>query len=109
MDLPEKYEASFHSLLRQVNPNDSGRFAELKEQLAGIINFLITHHFERLVHLLYTIDVDERQLKEALHHHKDKDAAVVMAELVLQRQLQKVVARGSFYSDPGNIPEEERW
>jgi hypothetical protein len=80
----------------------------LQKKLEEYINYLIHHDFERLVQLLYTIDVDEKKLKTLLQQHPDTDAAAIISDLMIQRQLQKVQLRQQFKTTPGK-DDEERW
>jgi hypothetical protein len=60
-----------------------------KAELATYINDLIVHDFNKLISILYRIDVDEEKLKRVLKENKDKDAGIVIAELIIERQSQK--------------------
>ncbi len=83
-------------------------FDELPEKLKQQINYLIQHDFEKLVTLLYRIDVSEKKLKELLTQNADKDSAGIIAKLILERQLQKIKTRNQFKRED-NISEEEKW
>jgi hypothetical protein len=82
-------------------------FEEIKEIIAGRINYLINHDFEKLVRILYTIDIPEKALKEKLQDQK-ADAGAVIAAMIIQRQLQKIKTRAQFKTGD-DIPEEEKW
>jgi hypothetical protein len=84
-------------------------FEELERVLSQYINSLIRDHFERLVNLLYRIDVDEARLRHTLDSNPGLDAGGLIARLILDRQLQKIAGRKKTSGDPGNIPDEERW
>lgn len=88
--LSKKEQADFHSTLEQH------------------INWMIVNRFEQLVQLLYRLDVDENKLKTMLSQHEGKDAAHLIAALIIERQLQKLASRNQSGTDQ-NIPEEERW
>ena len=77
--------------------------------LSGKINDLIQTDFERLVNLLYRIDVDEQKLKELLIDNPNEDAGVIIARLIIERQLQKIKFKEAFRNDESNIDEEEKW
>jgi hypothetical protein len=64
---------------------------ELVQALAERINHLIVHDFPRLIHILYVIDVNEEKLKTLLRTYKDSDAAVIIAQLVIDRQKSKAI------------------
>lgn len=81
-----------------------------QQQLQEYINFLINNDFERLVQLLYTIDVDEKTLKNLLQQQPGTDAAQIITNLMIQRQLKKAYMRQQFKSYPdADREEEERW
>ena len=80
---------------------------ELKIALARYINDLINHDFDKLLRLLYKVDVSEKILRANLRQ-QEKDAGVVIAEMVIDRQLQKIETRQQFKSN-NDIPENEKW
>ena len=72
-------------------------FEELKENLSQHINHLIQTNFQKLVSLLYRVDVSESKLKTLLKENADADAGRIIAELIIERQLQKIKSRnGNF-------------
>lgn len=81
---------------------------ELKMQLVDYINHLLLHDFKRLLQILYTIDVDEQKLKKCLQQNPKTDAAVLIADLLIQRQEEKIKSKQEFKQDT-NIPENEKW
>jgi hypothetical protein len=81
---------------------------ELEEKLKQHINHLIKSDFEKLVTLLYRIDVSEKKLKELLQQNANKDAAEIIAKLIIERQLEKIKTRNQF-KQGDNISEEEKW
>src|SRR5215831_2379320 len=80
---------------------------DLKNVLAIEINHLIDHDFEKLIRILYRMDVSEKMLKQNLHEQKE-NAAEVIAGMMIERQLQKVKSRARF-KDNDDIPENEKW
>jgi len=81
---------------------------EMKERLAQYLNYLLLHDFNKLVQILYRVDVNEQRLKELLQNHPGTDAAIIIADLLIQRQQEKIESRQSFKSND-NIPDEEKW
>lgn len=69
---------------------------ELHKKLALLINDLIENDFQRLVNILYKIDVDENKLKLALQQDVDKNAADAIATMIIEREQQKVQSRKEF-------------
>ena len=76
-----------------INLDDNLSLEELHHRLADYINQLMVNDFNRLLNLLYRIDVNEEKLKTSLKEFYDKDAADVIATLVIERQLQKILLR----------------
>ena len=83
--------------------------AELQSQLAIHINYLILHHFEQLVSLLYRIDVSETKIKSLLQNQADENAGNLIATLIIERQLQKIKTRKQFSKKDDEFDSEEKW
>ncbi len=79
-----------------------------REWLASIINDLLNNNFQRLISILYRIDVNETKLRTLLAEHQDINAGTIIADLLIERQLQKIKTRSSFKSE-GPIDENEKW
>lgn len=81
---------------------------ELREKLALHINHLINTDFEKLVFYLYRIDVDEIKMRNLLEHREGENAAELIADLIIERQIQKRKSREENKLN-NNIPDNERW
>ena len=68
----------------------------LKEFVKQKVEDLINRNFEKLTWILYRIDVDEEKLKNALKQNNPEKAPEVIAELIIERQLQKAKTRQEF-------------
>lgn len=88
-------------------PHAAG-YSELFSALSAHINLLINSNFSMLVHLLYKMDVSEKTLKELLAS-QSANAGDIIAELMIQRQLEKIKTRRAFKQPGDQIPEDERW
>jgi hypothetical protein len=80
---------------------------EILSALTDRINYLITHDFNKLVAALYRIDISEKQLKGNLET-KEKDAGAVIAEMIIQRQVQKIKTKEQFKSRD-DVANDEKW
>ncbi|MEO6489961.1 MAG: hypothetical protein ABIO04_08495 [Ferruginibacter sp.] len=81
----------------------------LFERLASYIDQLIKTDFERLIALLYRIDVNENKLRQLLCDNLNTDAGKLIAASIIERQLQKIeLRRNTSVADPG-IDENEKW
>jgi|HubBroStandDraft_1064217.scaffolds.fasta_scaffold2624105_1 hypothetical protein len=68
----------------------------LEGVLADRINTMITTDFNRLISLLYRIDVSETKLKQLLRENTGTDAGLLIARLILERQWQKIESRRKY-------------
>lgn len=66
---------------------------EYLKQLTAAIVFLLLHDMEKLLNILYRIDVFERDTKAAFAQNNPQLIAPMLAELVLQREMQKAETR----------------
>jgi hypothetical protein len=83
---------------------------ELTEKLAEYINGLINNNFQQLIGLLYKIDVNETKLRSVLKEKQDENAGKVIAQLIIERQMQKIKSRQEFQrKDDSIINDEEKW
>jgi hypothetical protein len=80
-------EKSF-SELEQLGPSD----------LIAFINDCIQNDFNKLVQLLYRIDVSEAKLKSILQLNPNEDAAKLIATVIVERLAATKAARASFSS-----------
>ena len=83
-------------------------FDLLKERLSSHINFLIQSDFQKLVSILYRVDVSEPKLKHLLKENPGYDAANIITELIIERQLQKIKSRKE-QRENKNISDDEKW
>lgn len=81
---------------------------ELREKLAAHINHLINHDFEKLVYYLYRIDVDENKMRRLLEQREGENAAGLIADLIIERQVQKIKSRQETTLNK-DIPDNEKW
>ena len=91
----------------EIDLHEKRSIEELKLALSYYINDLITHDLNKLMSLLYRIDVSEKILKGNLQEQKE-DAGLIIAELIIDRQLQKTKTRKQSKRND-DIPENEKW
>jgi len=100
-------------VLRQtlnIDLPESSSMDELKEKLSAHINRLIQTDFEKLVGILYRMDINEPKLKLLLKENTNSNAGVIIANLMIERQEQKIKSRQQFSKrDDNNISDEEKW
>ncbi|CAN5722542.1 hypothetical protein BH10BAC2_BH10BAC2_42420 [soil metagenome] len=79
------------------------------EKLADYIHQLIDNDFEKLISILYRLDVSEKKLKTLLAERSAEDAGLLIANAIIERQLQKIASRKKYTHNTKDIPEEEKW
>jgi hypothetical protein len=82
---------------------------DLKKDLAIFINQLIQRDFHSLVALLYRIDISEAKLKQLLDEQMNENAGDIIADMIIERELQKIKSRREFNQRDNSISEEEKW
>jgi cupin superfamily acireductone dioxygenase involved in methionine salvage len=80
---------------------------ELKVFLSGYIDHLISNNPDKLVSILSRVDVSERELKANLQK-KEENASSIMAQMIIERQIEKIKTRERFRSND-DISEDEKW
>jgi hypothetical protein len=102
-------------LVREVNKSmvlvlaDGLSLDELQIQLSAYVNQLIQTDFQKLISLLYRIDVSEPKIKQLLQQNPEEEAGKIIAALIIERQLQKIKSRQQFDRQPDDFSEEEKW
>ena len=102
LSLPEKIVA-VSNLIDQKNEE------ELRQKLIALINELINKDFHALIQLLYRIDVYEKKIRLYLNKNTDADSAAIIADLIIERQLEKIESRKKFSKNQNLESEEEKW
>jgi hypothetical protein len=103
--MPAEFELYIQKLNEDLSLKDDKHF---KSQLEYLVNQLIEKDFSSLVQILYRIDVNELQLKNLLHTNPGTDAATLITDLIIERQVQKIEFRKKSHSNR-DISDEEIW
>ncbi len=80
-----------------------------KQMLAEKIDQLINTDFQKLVLILYRMDVSEIKLKQLLNENPGTNAALIITDLMIERQEQKIISRQQFRKKDENISDDEKW
>jgi hypothetical protein len=87
--------------------------ASLEEALAVIINNWLQHDFEKLVFVLYRVDISEVKLKQILRENAGTDAGWLIARMIIERETEKIKTRETFEKNrkegSAAADEEEKW
>jgi hypothetical protein len=80
---------------------------ELKLFLSGYISHLISNNPDKLVSILSRVDVSEKMLKANLQN-QEENASGIMAQMIIERQLEKIKTRERYRSND-DISDDEKW
>ncbi|HMF72919.1 MAG TPA: hypothetical protein VK616_15680 [Flavitalea sp.] len=94
--------------IRQEFDLPAGAPGNLHDNLSKAINRLILQDFNFLINALYRLDISEKKVKDVLKTTSNHDAGDLIAGLIIERQLEKLRARGLF-NNQEDIPDEEKW
>lgn len=88
-----QWSAELIGLEQSIKADDSKVF----KAIANHIDNLINTDFNKLISILYRIDVSQEKLKKALSSRsQDKTQGEIIAKLIIQRQVQKLKFRKEF-------------
>lgn len=69
---------------------------EIHRILTETIRVLLDKNVEKLVAILYRIDVGQKKTDDIFNHPSKDDIAALLADAVIERQLQKVLSRKKY-------------
>ena len=99
---------SLNESLQLSIPSQAGR-EDLLHLLTTHVNNLLDSDFEKLVSLLYRLDISEKKLRECLAVNAGHDAAPLIALLIIERQEQKIKSRQQYTRRDQSIDEDDAW
>ena len=80
---------------------EKSAYQELFDQILPLIDDLIVRNYKKLMGILYRIDVSEVVINQKLAESNPIQFAEIITELVLERELKKVVIR-NYYKNQQN-------
>lgn len=86
-------KTSTEILARNFDLETSNDFKLFREELVRRLSYLIKNDFEKLLWILYRIDVDEKQVATILSDKENHNHSENLADLIIQRQIQKAQTR----------------
>lgn len=75
------------------NPQTSG---ELYSRILPVIERMQSEDPNKFFSLMYRIDISETQVRKTVEGSKDRSFSEVVTQMILERELQKVLTRKSF-------------
>lgn len=82
---------------------------DFRARLVAKIDDLILYDFNRLVQVLYQVDVDEARLRMLLREKTSTNASEILADLLIEREEKKMASRKRENNAHEDIPEDEKW
>jgi hypothetical protein len=76
--------------------NEDKAYEEMNKQLQPVFHELIYNNRQKLMRMLYIIDISEEKLSSTINKHPDEPMANIISHLVIERELQKVITRRYF-------------
>lgn len=89
-------------------PGYADDFQGSVDALTNHINFLINNDFNKLVAILYRLDINETKLRKFLSDYPQTDAGKIISKLIIERQIEKLKSRKQNKPDI-DIPGDEKW
>jgi hypothetical protein len=87
-----KKDFSLHQMEITFSGNEQTAYAELKAQLTPLLEELFTKDRQRLMQLLYRVDVPEKDWKKVLAMNADEQPEK-LSEIILEREFMKALTK----------------
>lgn len=81
------------SLQKYIDINDESTYENLKVQLTEKLVYMLHYEMEKLMGILYRIDVREKDVKAAFAQNNPKLIAPLLATAIIERELEKAQSR----------------
>ena len=75
----------------------------LQHRVEKMVLYLLRKDLSRLLHMLYRIDVDEQQVKQAMKFPSEAAVAAELSRLIIKRELQKAQTRFIYSNGSGKF------
>ena len=96
----ELYTALSGNFELQAQPDVS--FDEIKKRVESVIRELLDKNMEKLLSVLYIIDVDQKKTDRIFSIESKDDMAPLLADAVIERQIEKLQTRMKYKSENPN-------
>lgn len=88
--ITSQLSAHYFEGVTSLSLKEGNSINDLRYQLSQIISYLLDHDIQKLINIMYRVDIDERKFKEALISQNVADS---VANLVLERFIKKAELR----------------
>lgn len=76
--------------------NAPNAYQELFMQIHPFISKMLDNNYQKLLQILYRIDVNEKHISDAVQIHSGVELSKIITDLIIKRELQKVVIRNYY-------------
>ena len=90
--IKKEFDLASNELPVKSNPS----IQELHKYLTIAIGSMLDREFNKLLNLLYRVDIEESLVAEALRAEKPSEVASELARLVIDREMKKVESRKKY-------------
>lgn len=77
--------------------------------LQEYVNHLLVNDFQKLIQLLYRMDISEERIRAVLEEKKQEDAGLLIAALMIERELAKARSREEYRQTPPRKDPDVEW
>jgi len=88
-----------------ITSEEFHNLAQLKKYLTKKITELLDTNYEKLINILYRIDINEDKLKNLFASKNREFIPEQLVELIIERQIQKIRIRNMYRNNNKNLPE----
>ncbi len=88
-----------------ADSSDQDKKAAILDQ----INFLVKNDLQKLIFILYRVDVNENKMRHALEQSAGTDAAEIIYNMIVERENEKAESRKNNTMPFDRNAEEESW
>ena len=89
-----------------ITPDEFDNLSQLRTYLTKKITELLDTNYQKLINILYRIDVNEDKLNELFGSKKREFIPARLADLIIERQIQKINFRNKYKRDSKILPDE---
>jgi hypothetical protein len=75
-------------------------FESIKSKLSSVINYLLDKDINKLLNIFYKLDLKEQKVVQILTSTPVREISVKLAELVVEREIDKINTRLKYRSSP---------
>jgi hypothetical protein len=87
---------TIQSIQKYMEMESTPTYENVLEVLTSSVMYLLLNDMEKLLNILYRIDVNEPKVKAAFAQNNPKLIAPTIAQLILDRELQKAESRRKY-------------